>query len=149
MNRGLIRPILKLTLYKTYKRRNSNIYHIHVFGCKFFLLSNWKDNLGKFDAKSNEVLFLGYSTSRKTFQILNKHILTIIESIHISLNENNPNFVEIKVFDCAGILDKTLLEDKKPTKDINQIEEKDKDQNEYKNNDEVEETNKHQYLPID
>lgn len=53
------------------------------------------------------------------------------------------------MFDCAGILDKTLLEDKKPTKDINQIEEKDKDQNEYKNNDEVEETNKHQYLPID
>lgn len=53
------------------------------------------------------------------------------------------------MFDCAGILDKTLLEDKDSNKDINQIEEKYKYQNEYKKNDEVEETNNHQDLPID
>jgi hypothetical protein len=61
INRVLIRPILKKTPYEIFKGRKPNISHFHVFGSKCFVLNNGKDNLGKFDAKANEGIFLGYS----------------------------------------------------------------------------------------
>jgi len=60
MNRVLIRPILTKTPYELYKGRKPNIYHLHVFGCKCFVLNNEKDNLAKFDVKSDEGIFLCY-----------------------------------------------------------------------------------------
>ena len=52
LNRVLLRPILKKTLYELWKNKKPNISYLKVFGCKFFIL-NTKDNLGKFDAKSD------------------------------------------------------------------------------------------------
>ena len=39
------RPILKKTPYKLYNCRKPNIIHLRVFGYKFFVLNNGKDNL--------------------------------------------------------------------------------------------------------
>ena len=89
MNRALIRPILKKTPYELYNGRKPNISHLHVFGCKCFVLNNGKDNLGKFDAKSDEGIFLGYSLQSKTFRIYNKRTMIIEESIHVSFDESN------------------------------------------------------------
>lgn len=61
LNRAVIRPILMKTPYELYKGRKPNISHLRVFGCKCFIHNNGKDNLGKFDAKSDEGNFLGYS----------------------------------------------------------------------------------------
>ena len=61
MNRVLIRPILKKTPYELFNGRKPNISYLHVFGCKCFVLNNGKENLGKFDAKADEGIFLGYS----------------------------------------------------------------------------------------
>ena len=61
MNRVLIRPILKKTPYELFKGRKPNISYFHIFGCKCFVLNNEKENLGKFDAKADEGIFLGYS----------------------------------------------------------------------------------------
>lgn len=72
INRGLIRPILKIPPYKIYKGKNLNISHLHVFTSQCFVLNNKKDNLGKSEVKVDEGLFLGYSTSNKTFRILIK-----------------------------------------------------------------------------
>ena len=69
MNRALIRAILKKTPYELYKERKPNISHLHVFGCKCFVLNNGKDNLGKFDVNSDEGIFLGYSSNSKAFRI--------------------------------------------------------------------------------
>ena len=49
------------------------------------VLNNGKDNLGKFDAKSDEDIFLGYSLNSKTFRIYNKRTMTIEESINTLL----------------------------------------------------------------
>ena len=61
LNRLLIRNILKKIAYELYKGRKPNISHLRVFGCKFFVLNNGKESLGKFDAKVDEAIFLGYS----------------------------------------------------------------------------------------
>jgi len=89
MNRALIRPILKKTPYELYKGRKPNIYHLHVFGCKCFVLNNGTDNLGKFDAKSDECIFLGYSSNSKAFRIYNERTMIIEEFIHIFFYETN------------------------------------------------------------
>ena len=89
MNRALIRPILKKTPYELFNGRKPNISHLHVFGCKCFVLNNGKDNLGKFDAKSDEGIFLGYSLQSKAYRIYNKRTMNIEESIHVTFDESN------------------------------------------------------------
>lgn len=76
-NRVNIRPILKKTPYELFKGRKPNIAFFHIFECKCFILNNNKDNLGKFDEKSNEGIFLGYSLSSRAFRIFNKELLPL------------------------------------------------------------------------
>jgi len=89
MNRALIRLILKKTPYELFNNRIPNIAHLHVFGCKCFVLNNGKESLGKFDAKADEGIFLCYSLHSKVFRIYNKRTMTIKESIHVSFDETN------------------------------------------------------------
>ena len=49
-----------------------NLTQLHIFGCKCFIHDNSKDKLGKFDPKSDEGIFLGYSNRSKTYKVLNK-----------------------------------------------------------------------------
>ena len=91
LNRILIRPILKKTPYELWNERRPNVNYFHVFGCKCFILNNGKSNLGKFDAKSDEGIFLGYSTSSKAYRVFNKRSLTVEESIHVVFDETNPS----------------------------------------------------------
>ena len=53
------------------------------------LWNNTKDNLGKFDSKADEGIFLGYSTSSKAYRIFNKRTLVVEESMHIVFDEIN------------------------------------------------------------
>src|SRR4051812_823419 len=104
-NRVIIRPILKKNPYELFKGRKPNIAHFHIFGCKCFVLNNEKDNLGKFDEKSDEGIFLGYSLSSKAYRIYNKRTLTIEESMHVSFDETNTSKEEEVVCDDDDPLD--------------------------------------------
>lgn len=64
--------------------------HLKVFECKFFILNNGKELLGKFVAKADEGLFLGYSSTSKAYIIFNKCTLRIEEFVHVVSNESNP-----------------------------------------------------------
>lgn len=98
-NRVNIRPILKKTPYELFKGRKPNIAFFHIFGCKCFILNNDKDNLGKFEEKSDEGIFLGYSLTSKAYRIYNKITLNIEESMHVKFDESNPSKEEIVVCD--------------------------------------------------
>ena len=86
----MIRPILKKIPHELFRERKPNISYFHLFGCKCFVLNNGKNNLGKFDAKSDESLFLGYSLTSKAFRVFNKRTLVVEESIHVIFDESNP-----------------------------------------------------------
>ena len=93
INRAMIRPILKKTPYELWKGRKPNIGFFHAFGCKCYVLNNGKDNLGKFDSKSDEAIFLGYSITSKAFRVFNKRNLVVEESVHVVFDEyNDPSF---------------------------------------------------------
>ena len=87
-NRVFKRPILNKTSYKLWNNRKPKISYLRVFGCKCFIL-NTKDNLEKFDSKVDEGIFLGYSTSSKSYRIFNKRTLVVEDSIHVLFNESN------------------------------------------------------------
>jgi len=89
LNRDLIKPILKKTPCELYKGRNPNIRHFKVFGCKCFVLNNDKDNIGKFDAKADDDIFIGYSSHSHAYRIYNKRTMTVAESVHVVFDETN------------------------------------------------------------
>lgn len=73
----IIRLVLKKSSYELYKVRKPNNSHIHVFGCKCFILNNDKDNLDKFDKKFEEGIFLSYFLSSKTYRNFYKRTIVI------------------------------------------------------------------------
>ena len=95
LNRVLIRHILKKTPYELYKGRKPNISHFKVFGCKCFVLNNGKDNIGKFDAKADNGIFIGYSSHSHAYRIYNKHTMTVEESVHVVFDETNLDLQDI------------------------------------------------------
>ena len=89
LNRCLIRPILERTPYELFTGKRPNISYFRPFGCKCFVHNNGKNNLGKFDARSDEEVFVGYSWHGKAYRIYNKCTKTIEESIHVIFDESN------------------------------------------------------------
>jgi len=93
--------------------------YFRVTSCKCFVL-NTKDNLGKFDAKSYEAIFIRYSNTSKAYKVFNRSTLTIEESTHVKFEESNAfvkNVIEIDSLDedmeKIFLKDSTLLEDGK------------------------------------
>ena len=85
LNRMLIRPILKITPYELFKGRKPNGAHLKIFGCTCFILNNGKENLGKFDSKVDEEIFLGYSLTSKAYRVFHGRTLNVEESMHVVL----------------------------------------------------------------
>ncbi|GKD75094.1 retrovirus-related pol polyprotein from transposon TNT 1-94 [Tanacetum coccineum] len=89
LNRILIRAILGKTPYKLLRGRKHTLDYFRVFGSKCFIL-NTKDHLKKFDRKSYEGIFLGYSQNSKAYIILNKHTRKVEESLNVTFDETPP-----------------------------------------------------------
>ena len=89
INRCMIRPILNKTPYELFKGRKPNIMHLRVFGCKYYVHNNGKEPLGKFDSRSDEAIFLRYSSHSKACKVFNKRTLCVEESVHVLFDETN------------------------------------------------------------
>ncbi|GJV39622.1 retrovirus-related pol polyprotein from transposon TNT 1-94 [Tanacetum coccineum] len=89
LNRILIRLILGKTPYEIFRGRKPSLVYFKVFGSKCFIL-NTKDYLTKFDLKSYEGVFLGYSQNSKAYVVLNKHTMKVKESLNVTFNESPP-----------------------------------------------------------
>ncbi|GJT61969.1 retrovirus-related pol polyprotein from transposon TNT 1-94 [Tanacetum coccineum] len=89
LNRILIRAILGKTPYELLRGRKPTLDYFRVFGSKCFIL-NTKDYLTKFDPKSYEGVFLGYSQNSKAYIILNKHTRNVEESLNVTFDETPP-----------------------------------------------------------
>ncbi|GJT82109.1 retrovirus-related pol polyprotein from transposon TNT 1-94 [Tanacetum coccineum] len=77
------------TPYELLRGRKPTLDYFRVFGSKCFIL-NAKDYLTKFDQKSYEGVFLGYSQNSKAYIILNKHTMKIEELLNVTFNETPP-----------------------------------------------------------
>ena len=89
INRCMIRPLLNKTPYELLKGRKPNIRHLRVFGGKCYVHNNWMEPLGKFYTRSDEAIFLKYSSYSKAYKVFNKRTLSVKESVHILFDETN------------------------------------------------------------
>ncbi|GJZ82826.1 retrovirus-related pol polyprotein from transposon TNT 1-94 [Tanacetum coccineum] len=80
--------MLGKTPYELLRGRKPMLYYFRVFGSKCFILT--KDYLTKFDPKSYEGVFLGYSQNSKAHIILKKHNRKVKESLNVTFDETPP-----------------------------------------------------------
>ncbi|CAJ2661907.1 unnamed protein product [Trifolium pratense] len=86
LNRMSIRKVLNKTPYELWKDKKPNVSYFHIFGCYCYIL-NIKDNLGKFDSKSDKGIFLGYSLTSKAYRVYNLTSKSLEESMHVKFDE--------------------------------------------------------------
>ena len=64
-----------------------NVSYFRAFGFTCYIL-NSKDNLEKFDAKSDQRIFLRYSNTSKAYRMYNLRTNSLKEFIHVKFNES-------------------------------------------------------------
>nr|GFA35994.1 retrovirus-related Pol polyprotein from transposon TNT 1-94 [Tanacetum cinerariifolium] len=67
-------------------KRKPNIKFFRVFRCRCYLLNDYED-VGKFKAKGDIGVFVGYSKESAAFRIYNKRTRKIHESVNVNLDE--------------------------------------------------------------
>ncbi|GJW35288.1 putative ribonuclease H-like domain-containing protein [Tanacetum coccineum] len=84
----IVKPHNK-TPYELFRGRTTTLSFMRPFGCHVTIL-NTLDHLGKFDGKSNDGFFVGYSLTSKAFRVYNIRTRKVEENLHIRFLENKP-----------------------------------------------------------
>ena len=63
--------------------------YFKAFESEGFIHNNGKENLGKFDIKSDEGIFVGYFSICKAYRVCNERTEFIEKSIHVVFDETN------------------------------------------------------------
>jgi hypothetical protein len=107
INRVYSRPETNKTPYEIWRGKKPTVKYFKTFGSKCYILRD-RENLGKFDSKSDEGIFLGYSTNSRAYRVFNKRTEIVMESINVviddeeverlsSREENQLNSVDLSV----------------------------------------------------
>ncbi|GJT18481.1 retrovirus-related pol polyprotein from transposon TNT 1-94 [Tanacetum coccineum] len=85
-NRSLIHPRYNKTPYELLRDSKPELKYLHVFGALCYPTNDSKD-LGKLKPKADIGIFIGYSPSKKAYQIYNKRTRLTMETFHIQFDE--------------------------------------------------------------
>ncbi|GKC12440.1 putative ribonuclease H-like domain-containing protein [Tanacetum coccineum] len=88
-NRVLIFKPHNKTHYELFRGRTPALSFMRPFGCHVTIL-NTLDHLGKFDGKSDDGFFVGYSLNSKAFRVYNIRIRKVEENSHVRFLEDKP-----------------------------------------------------------
>ncbi|GKB50248.1 ribonuclease H-like domain-containing protein [Tanacetum coccineum] len=91
-NRVLVFKPHNKTPYELFHGRTPSLSFMRPFGCPVTIL-NTIDHLGKFDGKTDEGFFVGYSLNSKAFRVFNSRTRIMEENLHIRFSENTPNVI--------------------------------------------------------
>ena len=61
--------------------------YFRIFGRPCFILKD-RENVKKFDSRSNEGIFLGYSFTSKAYQVYNKRTMKVMEMVNVVIDES-------------------------------------------------------------
>ncbi|XP_021825771.1 uncharacterized protein LOC110766715 [Prunus avium] len=87
-NRAFFRPHTKSTPYEIWKGKKPNVKHLRTFGSKCYIYKD-REYLGKFDARSDVGIFLGYSMNSRAYRAFNSRTKTIMESSNVVVNDTS------------------------------------------------------------
>ncbi|XP_061998818.1 uncharacterized protein LOC133716093 [Rosa rugosa] len=86
INRVFFRPGTDQTAYELWKGKKPNVGYFHIFGSPCYILRD-REHLGKFDARSDDGVFLGYSLNSRAYRVYNKRTRVVMESINVSIDD--------------------------------------------------------------
>ena len=66
--------------------RPATIKHFRFFGSKCYIKNN-DENLGKYDDRADEGIFLGYATESKGYRCYNKRLHKMVDCIDVKVDE--------------------------------------------------------------
>ena len=93
VNRVYFRPGIKKTPYELWKGRKPNVKYFRIFGRTCFILKD-RENVGKFDSRIDEGIFLGYSSTSKTYRVYNKGAMKVMETVNVVIDESSDSSSE-------------------------------------------------------
>jgi hypothetical protein len=86
LNKAHLRPHSDRTPYELWYGRPASIKHFKVFGSKCYIKNN-NENLGKYDDRDDEGIFLGYATNSKGYKFYNKRLHKLVDCIDVKVDE--------------------------------------------------------------
>jgi len=85
-NKVTLRADTTTTLYELWKERKPTLKYFHVFRSKCYILED-RDYKRKMDPKSDEGIFLGYSTNSRAYRVYNNMTQVVMESINVVIDD--------------------------------------------------------------
>jgi len=73
------------------------VRYFRVFGSKCYIKRD--EDLGKFEARIDEGIFLGYSTQSKAYWCFNKRLKKIVESANVKVDESKEGHSRYSEYD--------------------------------------------------
>ena len=61
--------------------------YFRIFGSTCFILKD-RENVGKFDFRSDEGIFLGYFSTSKAYRVYNKRTIKVMETVNVVIDES-------------------------------------------------------------
>ena len=101
INRVCFKPGTKKTPYEMWKGRKPNVKCFRIFGSTCFILKD-RENVGKFDSRSDEGIFLGYSSISKAYRVFNKRTMKVMERINVVIDEASSSDLSRSVEEILG-----------------------------------------------
>jgi hypothetical protein len=89
LNKAHLRPHSDKTPYELWFGRPASIKNFKVFGSKCYIKNN-DENIGKYDDRADEGIFLGYATNSKGYICYNKRLHKLVDCIDIKVDEEIP-----------------------------------------------------------
>ncbi|KAA0060126.1 gag-pol polyprotein [Cucumis melo var. makuwa] len=85
-----------VTLYELWKGRKPNIKYFHIFGSICYILADRKYHR-KWDVKSDQEIFLGYSQNSRAYRVFNIKSGTVMETINVVVNDFESNINQFNI----------------------------------------------------
>jgi len=92
-NRVTLKKGTPTTLYEVWKGRRPTVKYFHVFGSKCYILTD-REQRRKMDPKSDEGIFLGYSTNSRAFRVFNSRTKVMMESINVVVDDQQTDVTD-------------------------------------------------------
>ena len=86
LNRVYFIPDSKQTPYELWRGKRPVVKYFRIFGSDCYIMRD-RENLEKFDAKSDKGYFLGYSSTSRAYKVYNLRTKTIMESSNVVIND--------------------------------------------------------------
>lgn len=94
LNRVQIRDNNTKTPFELWTSKTPTMKYFKVFGSRCYIKRD-DENIRKFDARYDEGIFLGYSTTKKEYRCFNKILRKFVESANVKVGEDMHRPIEI------------------------------------------------------